>query len=113
MTEQVSGLNKAIPCQLPTLKQVSSTVTNMIQTQWVQVKRIELLEYVHMVETLDKDHTRLMQQVNDAKELASVIEATWKDRLDKLTDVVLDLHPSKHTFEAGLLRAYNIMAGHE
>jgi len=83
------------------------------QTQWVQVKRIELLEYVHMVETLDKDHTRLMQQVNDAKELASVIEATWKDRLDKLTDVVLDLHPSNHTFEAGLLRAYNIMAGHE
>ena len=113
MTEQVSGLNKAIPCQLPTLKQVSSNLNYMIQTEWVQVKRVELLEYVHMVETLDKDHTLLMQQVSDAKELASVIEATWKDRLDKLTDVVLDLHPSKHTFEAGLLRAYNIMAGHE
>jgi hypothetical protein len=91
----------------------SSKVTNMIETEWVQVKRIQLLEYVHMVETLDKDHTRLMQQVSDANELAAVIDATWQARLDKLTDVVLDLHPSRHTFEAGLLRAYNIMAGHE
>ena len=85
----------------------------MIQSDWVQVKRIELLEYVTMVERLDKDHTLLMQQVSDAKGLASMIEATWKNRLDKLTDVVLDLHPSQHSYESGLLRAYNIMAGHE
>lgn len=82
-------------------------------SQWVQVRRIELLEYVHMVEILDKEHTRLIEQVKDCHALASIVDQTWKARLDILTDVVLDLHPSQHTFEAGLLRAYNIMAGHE
>ena len=66
-----------------------------------------------MVEILDKEHTRLIEQVNDCHALASIVDQTWKVRLDKLANVVIDLHPSQHTLEAGLLRAYNIMAGHE
>ena len=79
----------------------------------MQVKHDELLEYVAMVEYLRKDHTALQQQIKDAKELASIIEATYKERLDKLTDLILDIHPANHKYERGLLDAYNLLSGHE
>jgi hypothetical protein len=82
-------------------------------TRWVQVKHDELLEYVAMVEYLRKDHTQLQEQVKDAKELASIVEATYKQRLDKLTDLILDIHPSNFKYERGLLDAYNIVSGNE
>ena len=82
-------------------------------TKWVQVKHDELLEYVAMVEYLRKDHTQLQEQVKDAKELASIVEATYKQRLDKLTDLILDIHPSNFKYERGLLDAYNIVSGNE
>jgi hypothetical protein len=82
-------------------------------TRWVQVKHQELLEYVAMVEHLTKDHTRLQQEISDAKALASIIEATYKERLDKLTDYILDIHPSNYKYERGLMDAYNIVSGHE
>jgi len=80
-------------------------------TRWVQVKHDELLEYVAMVEYLRKDHTQLQEQIKDAKELASIIEATYKERLDKLTDYILDIHPANYKYERGLMDAYNIVAG--
>jgi hypothetical protein len=82
-------------------------------TKWVQVKHDELLEYVAMVEYLRKDHTALQEQIKDAKELASIIEATYKERLDRLTDFILDIHPANYKYERGLMDAYNIVAGHE
>jgi hypothetical protein len=82
-------------------------------TRWVQVKHDELLEYVAMVDYLRKDHTQLQEQVKDAKELASIVEATYKQRLDKLTDLILDIHPSNFKYERGLLDAYNIVSGNE
>jgi hypothetical protein len=82
-------------------------------TKWVQVKHDELLEYVAMVDYLRKDHTQLQEQVKDAKELASIVEATYKQRLDKLTDLILDIHPSNFKYERGLLDAYNIVSGNE
>ena len=82
-------------------------------SRWVQVKHSELVEYVAMVEYLRKDHTALQEQVKDAKELASIIEATYKERLDKLTDLILDIHPANHKYERGLLDAYNLLSGHE
>ena len=85
----------------------------MTQSLYVQIKRIELLEYVSMVETLDRDHTRLTEQINDCYHLASIVDATWQHRLDNLSEVVLNCHPSQHQFERGLLRAYGIMGGHE
>ena len=91
--------------------QVWVTLNNM--TRWVQVKHDELLEYVAMVEYLRKDHTALQEQIKDAKELASIIEATYKQRLDKLTDYILDIHPANYKYERGLMDAYNIVAGHE
>ena len=78
-------------------------------TEWVQVKHSELLEYVIHVEHLAKDHSELQEQVKDAKELASIIEATWMARIDKLTDMIMDVHPSDNKYERGLLDAYNIM----
>ncbi len=91
--------------------QVSVTIINM--TRWVQVKHDELLEYVAMVEYLRKDHTKLQEQVKDSKELASIVEATYKQRLDKLTDLILDIHPANYKYERGLLDAYNIVSGNE
>lgn len=82
-------------------------------TRWVQVKQEELFEYVAMVEHLRKDHTALQEQIKDAKELANIIEATYKERLDKLTDKILDIHPANYKYERGLLDAYNILSGHE
>ena len=84
-------------------------VTLNTMTRWVQVKQDELLEYVAMVEYLRKDHTQLQQQVKDAKELASIIEATWMARIDRLTDMIMDIHPSDHRYERGLMDAYNIV----
>lgn len=82
-------------------------------TQWIQVKRAELLEYVAMVEHLSKDHTKMQQEIQDAKTLASIIEATYKERLDKLTDLILDIHPANFKYERGLLDAYNIVSGND
>ena len=82
-------------------------------TRWVQVKHDELLEYVAMVEHLTKDHTKLQQEIKDAKTLANIIEATYKDRLDRLTDLILDIHPANYKYERGLLDAYNIVSGNE
>ena len=66
-----------------------------------------------MVEYLRKDHTQLQQQVKDANTLASIVEATYKQRLDKLTDLILDIHPANYKYERGLMDAYNIMSGNE
>ena len=82
-------------------------------TQWIQVKRNELLEYVAMVETLSHDHSRLQREMQDAKTLASIIEATYKERLDKVTDLILDIHPANYKYERGLMDAYNIVSGNE
>lgn len=82
-------------------------------TKWVQVRHDELIDYVQMVEILRKDHTNLQEQIKDAKELASIIEATYKERLDKLTDHILDIHPANYKYERGLMDAYNIVSGHE
>ena len=81
-------------------------------TEWVQVKHSELLEYVIHVEHLAKDHSELQAQVKDAKELASIIEQTYKTRIEKLTDLILDIHPANYKYEQGLMHAYNILAGH-
>ena len=78
-------------------------------TKWVQVKHQDLLEYVTYVEALVADHTHLQQQVKDANALASIIEATWMARIDKLTDKIMDIHPSDHRYERGMMDAYNIV----
>ena len=66
-----------------------------------------------MVEYLRKDHTQLQQQVKDANTLASIVEATYKQRLDKLTDLILDIHPANYKYERGLMDAYQIVSGNE
>jgi len=82
--------------------------------KWVQVRQSELLMYVNGVEMLNKDHTQLQQDFKDAKQFASIIEATWKNRLDGLMDLIIDLHPSfNFQYRKGLMDAYNVMQGHE
>jgi hypothetical protein len=85
---------------------------NRIMAEFVQVRHSELLDYIAHVEHLSKDHTTLQEQVKDAKELASIIEKTYKTRLDQLMDLVLELHPSNYQYQRGLIHAYNVMAGH-
>jgi hypothetical protein len=63
---------------------------NRIMAEYVQVRHSELLE----------------------KDLASIIEKTYKTRLDQLMDLVLDLHPSNYQYQRGLIQAYNVLAGH-
>ena len=80
--------------------------------KWVQVRQSELLKYVNGVEMLSKDHTQLQQDFNDAKQFASIIDATWKERLDELMDMIIDMHPSVNVhYKNGLMAAYNLMQG--
>tara|TARA_R110000868_G_scaffold163256_1_gene395428 strand:+ start:682 stop:936 length:255 start_codon:yes stop_codon:yes gene_type:complete len=80
--------------------------------EFVQVRHSELLDYVAHVEHLAKDHTQLQEQVKDAKELASIIEQTYKKRLDQLMDLILNIHSTNHQYQRGLIQAYNVLAGH-
>lgn len=78
--------------------------------EWVQVPKEHLLEYISYTEALSADHTKLQQQIKDSKELADIIEETWQQRLDKLTDEMLE--PSnKSQYFNGMMRAYHIMRG--
>jgi phospholipid N-methyltransferase len=82
--------------------------------RWVQVRQSELLKYVNGVEMLSKDHTHLQQEFNDAKMIAGMIDRTWKERLDQLMDVIIDMHPSTNVqYRNGMMAAYNIMQGIE
>jgi len=84
------------------------------QDKWVQVRQAELLKYVNGVEMLSQNHTQLQQDFNDAKQIAGMIDKTWKERLDQLMDVIIDLHPSVNMqYRNGLMAAYNIMQGIE
>ena len=85
----------------------------MSQSLFVQVKRIELLEYVTCVDILVKEHTKLTESINDCYNLASIVDKTWTSRLDRLASIIMDMHPSQHKIEQGLLRAYSVMGGHE
>lgn len=85
-----------------------------ISDKWVQVRQSELLKYVNGVEMLSKDHTRLQQEFNDAKQIAGMIDRTWKERLDELMDAIIDLHPSTNVhFKNGMMAAYQLMQGRE
>jgi short-subunit dehydrogenase involved in D-alanine esterification of teichoic acids len=85
-----------------------------ISDKWVQVRQSELLKYVNGVEMLSKDHTRLQQEFNDAKQIAGMIDRTWKERLDELMDAIIDLHPSTNVhFRNGMMAAYQLMQGRE
>jgi hypothetical protein len=80
--------------------------------KWVQVRQSELLKYVNGVEMLSQDHTQLQQDFNDAKQIAGMIDKTWKERLDQLMDVIIDTHPSVNAqYRNGLMAAYNLMKG--
>ena len=78
--------------------------------EWVQVQKEQLLEYIGYAEALHADHSRLQQIVNDAKELADIVEETYAQRLDKLMDEMLEPSNKSRYFE-GMMRAYNIMKG--
>ena len=63
---------------------------------------------------LSKDHTQLQQDFNDAKQIAGMIDRTWKERLDQLMDIIIDMHPSVNVqYRNGMMAAYNIMQGIE
>ena len=82
--------------------------------RWVQVRQSELLKYVNGVEMLSKDHTHLQQEFNDAKQIAGMIDRTWKERLDELMDAIIDMHPSTNVhFRNGMMAAYQLMQGRE
>lgn len=82
--------------------------------KWVQVRQSELLKYVNGVEMLSKDHTHLQQEFNDAKQIAGMIDRTWKERLDELMDAIIDMHPSINVhYRNGMMAAYQLMQGHE
>lgn len=80
--------------------------------KWVQVRHSELLNYVNGVEMLSKDHSKLQEQINDAKQLAGIIDRTWKERLDELMDLIINTHPVTNVhYRNALMDAYKIMSG--
>jgi len=78
--------------------------------EWVQVERSHLLEYIAYVEQLNADHTKLQQQIRDAKQLADIVEETYKRRLDNLADKILD-QTNRSQYLMGLTEAYEILQG--
>jgi hypothetical protein len=43
-----------------------------------------------------------------------MIDRTWKERLDQLMDIIIDMHPSVNVqYRNGMMAAYNIMQGIE
>ena len=80
--------------------------------EWVQVPKHQLFEYIHYVEQLNADHTKLSNQLKDAKELAAIVEETWQQRLDNLRDEMLD-YTTAGKYLDGLMRGYRIMSGQE
>jgi hypothetical protein len=78
--------------------------------EFVQVERTKLLEYVHYVEQLIEDHTKMCIKYDEHKQIAGIIDRTYTHRLDELLDAVLDQNPDTD-FSRGMLRAYNILKG--
>ena len=70
----------------------------------------QLLEYIAYAEALRDDHDKITKELKDAIELADIIEETWLQRLDKLTDEMLEPTNKSRYFD-GLMRAYQIMKG--
>jgi hypothetical protein len=80
--------------------------------EWVQVPTRDLISYVDKVNALIQDHDKQTQELSDIRALADIIEETWKVRLDKLADYILDQEPkTSSTYERGLMKAYDIMKG--
>lgn len=71
--------------------------------QYVRIKKSEL----------DKFIEEAAQVVSDSKCLASMLEATWKSRIDLLADEALSVETKRSTlrYEMGMLRAWAIMTG--
>ena len=80
--------------------------------EWLQVPTRDLINYVDKVNRLIQDHDKQTQELSDIRALADIIEETWKVRLDKLADYILDQSPKdSSTYERGLMKAYDIMKG--
>ena len=72
----------------------------------------DLINYVDKVNALIEDHDKQVQEISDIRALADIVNETWKRRLDKLADYILDLDPKGMSeFEHGLIMAYEVMKG--
>ena len=85
-------------------------INNMDQI--VVIKRSLLDEYVDQVQVLIDHHGKISGMYHDAIALSRIIEETWNDRVDKLTDKILDLQQADTQYERGLIDAYNIIKAH-
>ena len=81
-----------------------------MRPEMVLVPKEQLHEYIAYAEALRDDHDKITQQLKDAKELADIIEETWLERLDRLTDEMLEPTNKSRYFD-GLMRGYQIMKG--
>ena len=78
--------------------------------EWVQVQKHQLLEYIAYAEALSEDHTKLEEQLKNAKKLADIVKNDYEAKIDKLLDEILD-QTNRSQYYAGLHRAYEIMKG--
>jgi hypothetical protein len=78
--------------------------------EFVQVDKASLLEYIAYVEYLNEDHTKIRQRLKDTEEIAKMLEATYKARIDKLLDLILE-QPNRSDYYKGLHAAYELLKG--
>jgi hypothetical protein len=81
-----------------------------MQKDLVMVERSALLEYIEMAQATMLQNKHLSELHEDSKTLAGIIEETYKQRIDKLTDVILNVEAGSD-YERGLRSAYNIITG--
>lgn len=79
-------------------------------SEYLQVKRTDLLEYIANTELLRADHDRLEEELKINTELAKIVREDQAQKLDKLIDQILD-QTNRSQYYMGLMTAYEIMTG--
>ena len=78
----------------------------------VTVSKQQLNEYVHYVDQLIIDHSKLELRLEDTQQLAGMLDKTFSNRLDNLIDAILEADSSSEYYQ-GLMSAYAIVRGRD
>lgn len=79
---------------------------------YIAIDKLELAAHLENVRIIGNERNNAINAINDCKTMASIIDVTYKQRLDRLMDYILDAPSNtEQAFIAGMMKAYNIVAG--
>lgn len=81
---------------------------------YIAIDKLELAAHLENVRIMGNERNNAINAIKDCKTMASIIDVTYKHRLDRLMDYILDAPSStEQAYLAGMMRAYNIVAGNK